>query len=84
MRRPFFTHLEALAPRTRKVAASSLWEARRLTDGSPVDRRLTYLIAAAITRNEAQRCHGASNRFGEMHARTAAWALARTAEALGE
>ena len=84
MRKPFFTHLEALAPRTRKVAAAALLEARCLTYGSPVDRCSLYVIAAAITRNEAQRCHGASNRFGEMHARTAAWALARTAEALGE
>jgi len=84
MRKPFFTHLKALAPRTRKVAAAALWEARCLTYGSPVDRCSLYVIAAAITRSEAQRCHDASNRFGEMHARTAAWALARTAEALGE
>ena len=83
MRRPFFTHLKALAPRTRKVAASSLWEARRLTDDTPVDRRTTYVVAAALARADAERLHG-SNRFGEMHARTAAWALARTAEAMGE
>jgi len=82
MRRPFFTHLKALAPRTRKVAASSLWEARRLTDDTPVDRRTTYVVAAALARADAERCHGGSNRFGEMHARTAAWALARTAETL--
>ena len=81
MRRPFFTHLKALAPRTRKVAASSLWEARRLTDDTPVDRRTTYVVAAALARADAER---ESNRFGELHARTAAWALARTAEALGE
>src|SRR4051812_31901895 len=74
MRKPFFTHLEALAPRTRKVAASSLWEARRLTDDTPVDRRTTYVIAAALARADAER---ETNRFGEMHARTAAWALAR-------
>ena len=74
---------KALAPRTRKVAASSLWEARRLTYDTPVDRRTTYVVAAALARADAERCH-ASNRFGEMHARTAAWALARTAEALGE
>ena len=75
MRRPFFTHLEALAPRTRKFAAFSLWEARRLTDDTPVDRRTTYVIAAALARAAERE----SNRFGEMHARTAAWALARTA-----
>ena len=46
-------HLEVLAPRTRKVAAAFLWEARRLTNG-------------------------------ERRAKTAAWALARTAEALKE
>jgi len=78
------THLRALEPRTRKVAAASLWEARCLTYGLPVDRCSLYVIAAAIARIEAQRCHGGANRFGEMHARTAAWALARTAEALGE
>ena len=81
MHKPFFTHLEALAPRTRKVAASSLWEARRLTDDTPVDRRTTYVIAAALARADAER---ETNRVGEMHARTAAWALARTAEAMGE
>jgi len=75
MTKPFFTHLKALAPRTRKVAAASLWEARCLTYGSPVDRCSLYVIAAAIARIEAQRCHGEANRFGEMHARTAAWVL---------
>ena len=55
MRKPFFTHLKALAPRTRKVAASSLWEARRLTDDTPVDRRTTYVVAAALARADAER-----------------------------
>ena len=82
MPKPFFTHLKALAPRTRKIAAVSLWEARRLTYDTPVDLRTTYIVAAALSRADAQRCHGESNRFGELHAKTAAWALARTAESL--
>jgi len=32
----------------------------------------TYVIAAALARTDAERCH--SNRLGELHARTAAWA----------
>ena len=59
-------------------------KAQRLTSDTPVDRRTTYVIAAVLARADAERCNGELNRFGEMHARTAAWALARTAELFGE